>query len=118
MQIHASSGTTPEATVGVYTRRDIENWSDQVARVAVGGERHRREDIIQIAFGYGLFTAPWACTAAEKLGAAVISGLLRYAAKQLMMFRDFGIYRFGGHSSYALYLGKPMKEARLSYGAV
>ena len=42
-------------TVGVYTRQDIENWSDQVARVAVGGGA-TEGDIIQIAFGYGLFT--------------------------------------------------------------
>ena len=55
VRIHASSGTTGKPTVGVYTRQDIENWSDQVARVAVGGGA-TEGDIIQIAFGYGLFT--------------------------------------------------------------
>lgn len=55
VRIHASSGTTGKPTVGVYTREDLDIWSDCVARVAVAGGV-TAEDIIQISFGYGLFT--------------------------------------------------------------
>ena len=55
VRIHASSGTTGKPTVGVYTKEDIDIWSDCVARVAVGGGA-TEDDVIQISFGYGLFT--------------------------------------------------------------
>ena len=55
VRIHASSGTTGKPTVGVYTKNDIEIWSDCVARVAAAGGV-KDSDIIQISFGYGLFT--------------------------------------------------------------
>ena len=55
VRIHASSGTTGKPTVGAYTREDIENWSDFVARI-VTAAGVTSDDIIQISFGYGLFT--------------------------------------------------------------
>ena len=55
VRIHASSGTTGKPTVGVYTKQDIDNWSDYVARI-VTAAGVTQEDIIQISFGYGLFT--------------------------------------------------------------
>ena len=54
-RVHASSGTTGKPTVGAYTKEDIENWSDFVARI-VTASGVTSEDIIQISFGYGLFT--------------------------------------------------------------
>ena len=111
VRIHASSGTTGKPTVGVYTRRDIENWSDQVARVAVGGGA-TEGDIIQIAFGYGLFTGALGLHyGLEKLGATVIPASSGNTAKQLMMFRYFGVTGLVATPSYALYLGEAMKEA-------
>ena len=111
VRIHASSGTTGKPTVGVYTRRDIENWSDQVARVAVGGGA-TEGDIIQIAFGYGLFTGALGLHyGLEKLGATVIPASSGNTAKQLMMFRVFGVTGLVATPSYALYLGEAMKEA-------
>ena len=111
VRIHASSGTTGKPTVGVYTRQDIENWSDQVARVAVGGGA-TEGDIIQIAFGYGLFTGALGLHyGLEKLGATVIPASSGKTAKQLMMFRDFGVTGLVATPSYALYLGEAMKEA-------
>ena len=111
VRIHASSGTTGKPTVGVYTRQDIENWSDQVARVAVGGGA-TEGDIIQIAFGYGLFTGALGLHyGLEKLGATVIPASSGNTAKQLMMFRDFGVTGLVATPSYALYLGEAMKEA-------
>ena len=111
VRFHASSGTTGKPTVGVYTRQDIENWSDQVARVAVGGGA-TEGDIIQIAFGYGLFTGALGLHyGLEKLGATVIPASSGNTAKQLMMFRDFGVTGLVATPSYALYLGEAMKEA-------
>ena len=111
VRIHASSGTTGKPTVGVYTRQDIENWSDQVARVAVGGGA-TEGDIIQIAFGYGLFTGALGLHyGLEKLGATAIPASSGNRAKQLMMFRGFGATGLVATPSYALYLGEAMKEA-------
>ena len=55
VRIHASSGTTGKPTVGAYTKEDLENWAEQVARLAVAGGA-TPDDIFQISFGYGLFT--------------------------------------------------------------
>ena len=111
VRIHASSGTTGKPTVGVYTKQDLENWSDQVARVAVGGGA-TADDIIQISFGYGLFTGALGLHyGLEKIGATVIPASSGNTVKQLMMFRDFGVTGLVATPSYALYLGESMKEA-------
>lgn len=65
VRIHASSGTTGKPTVGVYTRRDIENWSDQVARVAVGGGAPKGTSS-RSPLATACSPAPWACTTAWK----------------------------------------------------
>ena len=71
VRIHASSGTTGKPTVGVYTKDDIDIWSDCVARVAAAGGVSDN-DIIQISFGYGLFTGALGLHyGLEKLGATV-----------------------------------------------
>ena len=69
VRIHASSGTTGKATVVGYTRKDIEIWQECVARVlAQAGVK--RNDIIQVAYGYGLFTGGLGLHyGAENLGA-------------------------------------------------
>ena len=109
-RIHASSGTTGKPTVGCYTREDLDRWSDQVARVAVGGGA-TADDIIQISFGYGLFTGALGLHyGLEKIGAVVIPASSGNTAKQLMMLRDFGVTGLVATPSYALYLSETMKE--------
>ena len=72
VRIHASSGTTGKPTVGVYTKEDIRLWADLVSRVAVAGGV-TSEDIIQISFGYGLFTGALGLHyGLENIGATVI----------------------------------------------
>ncbi|MGN1112978.1 MAG: phenylacetate--CoA ligase family protein [Acutalibacteraceae bacterium] len=111
VRIHASSGTTGKPTVGVYTKADIDMWSDCVARVAVAGGA-TADDIIQISFGYGLFTGALGLHyGLEKIGATVIPASSGNTAKQLMMFRDFGVTGLVATPSYALYLSEAMKEA-------
>lgn len=110
VRIHASSGTTGKPTVGFYTKNDLEVWSDQVARVAVGGGA-TSEDVFQIAFGYGLFTGALGLHyGLEKIGATVIPASSGNTMKQLMMMRDFGVTGLVATPSYALYLGECMKS--------
>lgn len=111
VRIHASSGTTGKPTVGAYTKEDIENWSDFVARI-VTASGVTSEDIIQISFGYGLFTGALGLHyGLEKLGATVIPASSGNTQKQLMMFRDFGVTGLVATPSYALYLGEMVKES-------
>ncbi|MFR3237787.1 MAG: phenylacetate--CoA ligase family protein [Acutalibacter sp.] len=111
VRIHASSGTTGKPTVGAYTREDIENWSDFVARI-VTASGVTADDIIQISFGYGLFTGALGLHfGLEKVGATVIPASSGNSEKQLMMMRDFGVTGLVATPSYALYLGELVRES-------
>ena len=111
VRIHASSGTTGKPTVGAYTKQDLDNWSDQVARVAVTAGA-TEDDIFQISFGYGLFTGALGLHyGLEKIGATVIPASSGNTAKQLMMFRDFGVTGLVATPSYALYLSEMVRES-------
>ncbi|MBQ0097730.1 MAG: phenylacetate--CoA ligase [Oscillospiraceae bacterium] len=111
IRIHASSGTTGKPTVGVYTKEDIDGWSDLVARVAVAGGV-TENDIIQISFGYGLFTGALGLHyGMEKIGATVIPASSGNTDKQLMMMRDYGVTGLVSTPSYAVYLSEAVKEA-------
>ncbi len=114
VRVHASSGTTGKPTLGFYTKNDLEAWSDCVARVAVGGGV-TDEDIIQVSFGYGLFTGALGLHyGLEKVGATVIPASSGNTQKQLMLMRDLGVTGLVATPSYALYLGEALKEAGFS----
>jgi len=88
-RIHASSGTTGKPTVVGYTKNDLSTWADLVARSirAAGG---RAGDIIQIAYGYGLFTGGLgAHYGAERLGCTVIPMSGGQTEKQVQLITDF-----------------------------
>lgn len=117
VRVHASSGTTGKPTVGVYTKEDLEVWSDCVARVAVCGGV-TADDIIQISFGYGLFTGALGLHyGLEKIGATVIPASSGNTEKQLMMMRDFGVTGLVATPSYALYLSEAIKESEYDLSA-
>ena len=89
VRIHASSGTTGKPTVVGYTKNDISTWADLVARSirAAGG---RAGDLIQIAYGYGLFTGGLgAHYGAERLGCTVIPMSGGQTEKQVQLITDF-----------------------------
>ena len=110
VRVHASSGTTGKPTVGIYTKEDIDVWSDCVARVAAAGGV-TDEDIIQISFGYGLFTGALGLHyGLEKIGATVIPASSGNTEKQLMLLRDLGVTGLVATPSYALYLSEAIKE--------
>lgn len=117
VRIHASSGTTGKPTVGVYTKKDIDTWAELIARIgAASGVTD--EDIIQIAFGYGLFTGALGLHyGLEKLGATVIPASSGNSEKQLMMMRDFGVTGLVATPSYAIYLSELVREGEYPLSA-
>ena len=110
VRIHASSGTTGKPTVVGYTRRDIEIWSELMARsfVAAGANRG---DVIHNAYGYGLFTGGLgAHYGAERLGASVIPMSGGNTQRQIMIMQDFGSTVLTCTPSYSLYLAEAAAE--------
>ncbi len=113
VRVHASSGTTGKPTVVGYTRRDINLWSEVVARTltAAGGGKN---DVLHIAYGYGLFTGGLGIHyGAEKIGATVIPMSGGNTQRQLQLMHDFGSTILACTPSYALFLAESMAEANL-----
>ncbi|MDE6707321.1 MAG: phenylacetate--CoA ligase [Oscillospiraceae bacterium] len=114
IRIHASSGTTGKPTVVGYTRNDLNNWSDCVARLctAVGVND---TDIAQISFGYGLFTGALGLHyGLEKIGCAVIPISSGNTKKQAMILKDFGTSVLISTPSYAMYMSEVAHEMGIS----
>ncbi|MBR4022667.1 MAG: phenylacetate--CoA ligase [Ruminococcus sp.] len=110
VRIHASSGTTGKPTVVGYTKQDIENWSDCMARICVAGGA-TDEDIVQIAFGYGLFTGALGLHyGLEKIGATVVPTSSGNTEKQIMLMQDFQTSALVATPSYAQYIAEKAKE--------
>jgi len=106
VRLHASSGTSRRSAVFGYTKRDIDTWSDLIARslVAAGITKN---DIIHNAFGYGLFTGGLGLHyGAEKIGASVIPISGGDVKRQLMILQDFGPTVLCATPSYALHLAE------------
>ena len=111
VRIHASSGTTGKATVVGYTRRDLEIWSECVAR-ALAQAGVTRDDIIQVAYGYGLFTGGLgAHGGAEKLGAMVVPMSTGNTKKLTTMMKDFGVTAIACTPSYLLHIAEVLEES-------
>lgn len=110
VRIHASSGTTGKPTVVGYTKRDIDNWAELMARTLTCGGAHQG-DVVHNAYGYGLFTGGLgAHYGAERLGAAVIPISGGNSKRQIMIMQDFGSTVLMSTPSYALNLADVMKE--------
>ncbi len=123
VRLHASSGTTGRSTVVGYTHRDIETWSELMARCFAAADL-TKNDIIHNAYGYGLFTGGLgAHYGAEKLGASVIPMSGGNTKRQLMILQDFGPTAICCTPSYALNLveqgqtmGVDMRSLKLRVG--
>ena len=88
-RIHASSGTTGKPTVVGYTKNDISNWADLVAR-SMRASGTRAGDIVHVAYGYGLFTGGLgAHYGAERLGATVVPVSGGMTERQVTLINDF-----------------------------
>ncbi|MGD9872790.1 MAG: phenylacetate--CoA ligase family protein [Kiritimatiellia bacterium] len=116
IRLHASSGTTGKPTVVGYAREDIDLWADVMARTlcSAGATEH---DIIQIAYGYGLFTGGLGVHyGAEKLGATAIPVSGGNTQRQIQILQDFGPTLLACTPSYSLFLAEALAERNIHPG--
>ena len=110
VRLHASSGTTGKPVVGTYTKNDIDNWAEGAARVLAVGDVGPG-DVVQVSYGYGLFTGGLgAHDAAGKLGAVQLPTSAGNSEKQIMLMKDFGSTALCCTPSYALHLCEVMEK--------
>ena len=118
VRIHASSGTTGKATVVGYTASDLALWDECVARAltCAGGTR---EDIVQVCYGYGLFTGGLGLHGgAERIGATVIPASTGNTARQITMLQDYGSTMLCCTPSYALYIGETLEKNHIPLSTI
>jgi phenylacetate-CoA ligase len=114
VRLHASSGTTGKPTVVGYSRRDIEIWSEVMARTLTAAGAGKN-DVLHIAYGYGLFTGGLGVHyGAEKIGATVIPISGGNTQRQIQLMQDFGSTVIACTPSYALFLAEAMADAGIS----
>ncbi|EHQ52984.1 MULTISPECIES: phenylacetate--CoA ligase family protein [Ectothiorhodospira] len=104
VRLHASSGTTGKPIVVAYTREDLNVWAEVMTRTFAACGLHRG-DIVQNAFGYGLFTGGLgAHYGAEALGATVIPVSGGNTERQLMVMKDFNVSAVCATPSYFIHV--------------
>ncbi len=115
IRIHSSSGTTGNATVVGYTKNDIDIWAEVMARtIACAGGSSK--DIIQVAYGYGLFTGGLGVHyGAERIGATVVPISGGNTERQLMLIKDFGTTMIACTPSYAINIADYVEKNRPDY---
>jgi phenylacetate-CoA ligase len=110
VRYHASSGTTGNPTVVGYTKKDMENWKECIARIVTMAGVTKR-DTAQISFGYGLFTGAFGLhQGLEHVGAGVIPMSSGNSKKQIKIMKDFGVTTLISTPSYALHLAEVAVE--------
>ncbi|MCQ2127144.1 MAG: phenylacetate--CoA ligase [Bacteroidaceae bacterium] len=111
IRLHASSGTTGKPIVVGYTGRDLDNWSEAVAR-CLTGYGLGKNDLVQISYGYGLFTGGLGAHAGvQKIGATVIPTSSGNTQKQIQLMQDFGTTALACTPSYAMYMADEIRKA-------
>ncbi len=124
VRIHMTSGTTGVPTALAYTKNDLEVWAECMARNFVAGGL-TKNDIVQQAHGYGLFTGGFGFHyGLEKVGAKVIPTSSGGTDRQLRLMQEWGTTVFTGTPSYAAYIGEiliekgidPVKDLKLRLG--
>ena len=113
VRIHSTSGTTGRRVVAFYTQHDVDLWEDCCARaiMAAGGTK---DDIVQVCYGYGLFTGGLgAHQGADRIGAMVIPMSSGNTQRQIMMMEELGSTILCCTPSYATYLGETIRDMGL-----
>jgi phenylacetate-CoA ligase len=115
VEIHTSSGTTGKPVIGGYTASDIELWSEVMARcLAMSGTTE--SDIVQNAYGYGLFTGGLGVHyGARRIGATVVPISGGNTKRQIMILQDFGSTILTCTPSYSLYLAEVGDEMGVDF---
>ncbi len=110
IRFHASSGTTGNPTIVGYTRKDVEIWSECMAR-CLTAYGVTRDDVFSVAYGYGLFTGGLGVHyGVERMGAAVLPTSTGNTEKHVRLLRDLGVTGIACTPSYALYLAETMEK--------
>ena len=118
VRLHSSSGTTGAATVVGYTENDINRWSNLVARVLTAGGV-TKDDVVQIAFGYGLFTGGFGLHyGAEKVGASVIPISSGNTKRQIKILEDFKSTALVCTPSYAMLIADTMYDMGINVNSL
>ena len=113
VRIHCSSGTTGKPITGPYTAEDVEQWTECVAR-ALWAATVRKEDIVQIAYGYGLFTGGLGLhQGASRVGCAIVPTSSGMTERQIMLMKDFGTTALFCTPSYALTIAELAEEMKM-----
>ncbi len=114
VRLQSSSGVTGKPTVVGYTRADIRRWADLAARILCAGGLSR-DDVLQVAFHYGLFTGGFGLHyGAERLGASVIPISSGNAERQALIMQDYRTTALACTPSYALHLADVLNEMDLA----
>ncbi|MGC9553796.1 MAG: phenylacetate--CoA ligase family protein, partial [Thermoplasmatota archaeon] len=110
VELHASSGTTGTPVVGPYTRGDVEVWTEVMAR-ALWANGMRQSDVLQNAYGYGLFTGAHGFEkGAQRIGALVVPIGSGNTRRQITLMKDFGTTALSCTPSYSLYMAEVARE--------
>ncbi|NLI39007.1 MAG: phenylacetate--CoA ligase [Clostridiaceae bacterium] len=110
VRVHASSGTTGKMTVVGYTQKDIDTWTECMAR-SLTNVGVTNEDVVHVAYGYGLFTGGLGLHyGAEKVGAVVVPVSGGNTKRQVQLLQDFKATVLCCTPSYALYIADEMAE--------
>jgi len=110
VRVHASSGTTGKPTLVLYTREDLQNWTEIMCRcLYMSGLR--RGDVFQVTPGYGLFTGGLGFHyGGEAIGATVVPTGTGNTERQINLMRDLGTTMIAGIASYALHIAEVASE--------
>lgn len=113
VRIHSSTGTTGKPTVVGYSANDLDSWSEVVARIMTAGGV-TKDDVVQIAFGYGLFTGGFGLHyGAERIGASVIPISSGNTRRQLMIMEDYRTTALVCTPSYAMFMTEIIEENQI-----
>ncbi len=110
VRMHASSGTTGKSTVIFYTQKDLDSWTDLLAR-SMAATGATREDVFQNMMGYGLFTGGLGLHyGAERLGCMVIPSSTGNTIRQIQLIQDFETTVIHITPSYALHMVEEIQK--------
>jgi phenylacetate-CoA ligase len=113
VRIHSSSGATGLPTVVGYTANDLNHWSDLCARILFAAGV-TRDDVVQIAFDYGIFTGGFGFhQGAERIGASVIPTSVGHTERQVRIIQDYKTTALACTPTYALVIAEKMREMKI-----
>jgi len=113
VRYHASSGTTGRPTIVGYTQKDVDTWTESVAR-GIASAGIGADDILQVAYTYGLFTGGLGLHyGAERLGCTVVPASTGNSERQLDMIKRLGVTAIACTPSYLMHLGEVSQKVGL-----